>query len=411
MADEAERAYLELAERARARHAYTEAERLYSRALEQPVAAEAEARAAAYRGRGMMRYRIGRYHDALADFLCARAMVTGAAAQAEILLDEATALDWMDDYKTSEERVHEARALLAGGSTPLFDARLLLGLGRSAHRFSCNEEAVSLLQRAAEAAEPLGEEGYETLVIALLLLGFILPGEGRLEATRLALDRCIALCEAHGDRLHLGAALNTRALCWGCHGDKARLIADMERSLAVSRELGQRTLEFLAEFNLGEFLLLMDDAHAAEPHIARAIELDRKLSGDPVRPLTDLLEARLCLHRGNDRAARAIAGRLRKRQEAGALLVPAEEILCRMVELMTGAASPSDWEELEERSEHYSFGQERIEVIEARACACARLGDVAEARRHLARALGAAERIPNAMGARLRRRRTELGEL
>src|SRR6185437_13783197 len=68
------RVYLELAERARARHAYTDAERLYSRALEQPGGAGQAERAAAYRGRGLMRYRIGRYHDALIDFSCAREM-------------------------------------------------------------------------------------------------------------------------------------------------------------------------------------------------------------------------------------------------------------------------------------------------------------------------------------------------
>ena len=108
----AERAYLELAERARLRHAYTDAERLYSRALEQRGDAGPAERAAAYRGRGLMRSRIGRHHDALADFSCARTMVDeqgDVAAHMEILLDEATALDWMDEYKSSEERVEQAR--------------------------------------------------------------------------------------------------------------------------------------------------------------------------------------------------------------------------------------------------------------------------------------------------------------
>src|SRR6185437_11320248 len=96
------RVYLDLAERARARHAYTDAERLYSRALEQPGGAGPAERATAYRGRGLMRYRIGRYHDSLTDFSCAREMAIeqgDGEAQVEILLDEATALDWMDDHK------------------------------------------------------------------------------------------------------------------------------------------------------------------------------------------------------------------------------------------------------------------------------------------------------------------------
>ena len=55
-------AYLDLAERMRARHAYVPAERHYSRALEQPGDAEDPRRFSAYRGRGLMRYRIGRHH-------------------------------------------------------------------------------------------------------------------------------------------------------------------------------------------------------------------------------------------------------------------------------------------------------------------------------------------------------------
>src|SRR5512141_1583832 len=93
-------------------------------------------------------------------------------AQIEILLDEAIALDWMDDYKASAERVEEARARLPEAPSPLLEARLLLGTGRAAFRSSRNEEAAALLERAAAAAAELGDDGYETGVIALTLLGF-----------------------------------------------------------------------------------------------------------------------------------------------------------------------------------------------------------------------------------------------
>jgi tetratricopeptide (TPR) repeat protein len=365
-----------------------------------------------------MRYRTGRYHDALTDFSCARAMAqerADVAEQIEILLDEATTFDWMDDYKGSEERVDEAEALLPGVESSLLEARVLLGVGRTAHRFSRNELAAALLEQSERAAEPLGEDGYETLVIALTLLGFIYPGLRRLEDALRVLDHTVAICESHGDRLHLTGAINTRALVWGYLSDKERMIADMERGLASARALGHSSLELVGEYNCGEFLLLMDDAEAAEPHIRRAAVMDRSLSGDPGRPVVALLEARLRLFRGDEAGAAAIASRIRERQaslrsrdEPDALMAPSEDVICAMVELATRDADDAAWEALEVRSERYSVGWERIEVVETRAVWAQRRGRLEEARHHLLRATDLAAAIPNAMGARLRRRLNEI---
>jgi tetratricopeptide (TPR) repeat protein len=415
----AARHYLDLAEQARARDAYPDAERLYTRALEQPAGTEGMERAAAYRGRGLMRYRICRYHDALADFSCARDLAGqagGGAALVEILLDEATALDWMDDYATSEERVKEAHALTAQGSSPLLDARLLLGLGRSAFRSSRNDLAARLLEQAVAKAEPLGDEGYETRVIALFMLGFILPGLSRLGDARAALDRSITLADEHGDRLHLGSALNVRGMLAAGLGDKAGLVADMERSVSLARELGQVTLELKGEFNVAEYLLLLDDAAAAEPHFRRAQALDRRITGDPGLANVALLDARLHFYRGEHAQAAAIVARLRARQcaardggEPDTLLVPSDEVLCSMIELSVAGAGAAAWDALEERSERFSTAEERLEVIEARAVAAATEGRVVEARAHLERALARAKGIPSALRARLGRRLAELG--
>lgn len=406
----ASRAYLDLADRARARHAYTKAEGLYSRGLEQIGTSDPTRRGSAHRGRGLMRYRIGRYHDAIVDFAHAReiAIADGdVVTQVEILLDEATALDWMDDFRASKARVEQARTLMVSASSPLLEARLLLGRGRSSHRASRNEDAADFLARAIERAASLGEEGYESLVVALMLQSFTLAGLGKLDEARLASNRAVALCDSHGDRLHLGGALNARGMLWGYLADKDRMVADMNRALSVARELGQRTLELMVEFNAGEYLLLMDDAEAATPHIQRAVALDRLISGDPGRPVVALLEARLALHHGFHDAARAIALRVRDQQEA--LLAPSDDVLCTMLDLATRNADDADWERLEARSEEYSAGQERIEVIEMRGVVATRRGDIGDGRRHLARALAFAAMIPNAMDTRLQRRAKELG--
>jgi tetratricopeptide (TPR) repeat protein/tRNA A-37 threonylcarbamoyl transferase component Bud32 len=405
-------AYLELADRTRARHAYTEAERLYSRSLEQPGDRDAPKRRLAYRGRGLMRYRIGRYHDALTDFSCAREMASrdgDVAAQVEILLDEATALDWMDEHRSAEERVAEAAALLPD-PPPLLHARLLLARGRSAHRFSREREAARVIEQAAIEAGRLGDLGHETLVVALLLLGFIQQGLGRLDAAGVALDSVIVLCEEQGDTFHLGSAFNARGLYHAQLGEKEAMLADLSRCLSTARGLGQVTLERIAERNLAEYLFLMDDLDAAEPHLRRALALDRRLAGGEGRAVITLLDARVALYRGDLSTAATLLSSIVERQAAArdegrgdALLVPSEAVLCTMVELSLRDGSAADWDELEARSLQSSVGQERIELLEGRALSALRRGRADEARLHLDRALTLARKVPTVMGDRLRR--------
>ena len=81
---EAGRLYMDLAARARARHAYLDAELLYKNAIENLPEDDQPRQIAAAQGRAEMRYRMGRHLDALADYAAAleRARVAGARAVA-----------------------------------------------------------------------------------------------------------------------------------------------------------------------------------------------------------------------------------------------------------------------------------------------------------------------------------------
>jgi tetratricopeptide (TPR) repeat protein len=413
--EDAAAAYLELAERARARHAYLDAELLYNRAIEQSDAPSREA----YRGRALMRYRLERYQDALADFARARESAGAegdAQAEMEILLDEATALDWMDEYTSSEQRMEQARALAEPTpASPLLEARLLLGIGRSHHRFSREAAAAAALSRAVARAEPLGDAAYETHVIALMILGFIYPVLGQIEDARRAIDRTVDLCEQHGDMLHLVGAINNRALFRAYLGDREGMHADFMRVLSLARELGHRTPELFAHYNLAEYLMLMDDVDAAEPHAQRALAIEERRAGGAGRPVVVLLAARIALYRGDEAVARRILSGIHAHQidarsanRLDTLLAPSEDVLAAMVDLATRDASAVEWAELEARSARFSVGQEQIEVLEGRALAALRRGALADARAQLEKALAVATHIPNIMGARLRRERAEV---
>ncbi|HXU06888.1 MAG TPA: protein kinase, partial [Polyangia bacterium] len=105
--------YVELAEHARERHRYVDAESLYTRALGQMDEGDLRPRMAVLRGRGVMRFRAGR-NDAVDDLTAARTAaqrLEDRAAEVEIVLQTATAVDWAVEYGRSGELVNEATAL------------------------------------------------------------------------------------------------------------------------------------------------------------------------------------------------------------------------------------------------------------------------------------------------------------
>ncbi len=403
--------YLDLAESTRGRHAYLDAETLYTRALEL-LAPEDELRGLTlYRGRGLTRYRIGRYEDSLEDFTRARTLAArlgDTRAEVEVLLDEAMALDWVNDYTRSEACVHGARERAMKVPSSSVQARLLVGVGRSWFRRGRWEEACPPLEAAADRARALGDAGYETKVVAQLLLVVILPNLGRIDEAEAVLEELIASCTERGDRFHLGGAINNRRNVWVARKDLARALEDQQRFMNLGRELGVVGWEYFAEYNLGELHYQAGDSAAAEPHILRAVELERRHPEVAARPWALLLHARVLAWEGHFAPARERLGQVRQALAArghAVELSPSEEVLYAMVELATRAADGEAWRMLQQRSEQVSMEQEPLEVLELMALAALRRGERAEAVRLLEEALQRAARIPNVMEGRLRRAR------
>ena len=417
--DEAAALYLQLAERARSRHAYLEAESLYSQALPLLPESDDRHRMVAWRGRGLMRYRVSRY-DAIDDLALAREAARrlgDAQAEVEIVLDESTAFDWTDEYRKSRALVGEAEALagpLAAGrgadahASRLIEARVLLGQGRAMWRFSERKEALEKLTQAVELAEQLGDDGYETLVVSLLLLGDLLPWYNETKRAELAFERVIALCEDHGDRVHVAVALLNRRQIWIAHRDLDRAVDDTRQCIQIARELGLATTTFMGSYNLGEMFYQAGDPVAAWPHVKRAVELENRRSSGVGRPVARLLQARVLAFEGNHDVARTWVGEIRAHQERLAhsgttdgLLMPSEDVLLTMVDLFTRDATDAEWSALRARADKYSVEQELIEVADVEARWLARQGRNDEARHKFVEAHRLAEKIPNVMAARL----------
>jgi tetratricopeptide (TPR) repeat protein len=394
------------------RHRYVEAEGAYSRML--ALVDGAPQRQAAHHGRGLARYRTGRYEDALEDLHQAHALAAELGdrrAQLTILLDEATVLDWLNNYRRSAELVDQATALAADDAEPVIAARVAMGRARSLWRLGTSAEARASLLEAVGRGEAAGAAGYESLIVSLLMLGAFLGDLGEIREAREVFDRVLALAHAQGDRFHELAALNNRRAVWIAEKDVARATADLHDQLDIGRALGLVLVELVGTYNLGELLYQAGYVEAARPHVERAVALAMRRSDLLPRPLARLLELRLLAFEGRWQEAQALGTAIaelhRSAQAQGrsdAELLPGEQVLLDAILLASTRGGDEAWAGVRERSRSCSEEQQSIEVIEMQALGALRVGDLAGARRSLEEALDVARGIPNIMEARLLRR-------
>ena len=418
-------AYLTLAESSRMRHAYLEAELLYSRALEQLEGSVEDRRMYALKRRGDARYRVGRYDDSLHDFSQARKMAESkgdSVILTDILLDEALALDWMQEFAQSKQLVERATEVATAHPFPtdnpagqLVAARLSLLRGCSAWRFGEALETIRLCEEATRQARQFGDEAYEVQVGALLVLSCLYPSFDRLDDASAVFDQLQALCEAKHDERHLAAILINRGYLWIAKDEPLRLSADLDQAVVYSRRLACAPLEEHSQINLANYLYWVGEFEAATPHVQRIIELQEGHLGENVRPQGRLLLARVLWSKGDETGARSTVDAIREQQQharaAGngvALLLPSEQVHFDMLDLALAQGSESDWQALLERGEKATVGAELAEIYEIRGRVALRNDAREFARAAWVRALQITAGVPASMRRRIK---VELDEL
>jgi tetratricopeptide (TPR) repeat protein len=390
--------YADLADGARDAHAYLEAEALYGRTLDLLSGGATAFELRARRGRALMRYRLGRYEDSLHDHGRARELcreLGDREAEAHVLLDEATALDWLIDFAESAERVEQAARLAAGLDSPLLSARLLMARGRCAHRIDRSPEAIELLERSVETISSLGPEGYETLVAARLLLLFLLPGVGRTEAAEAIGDALEAACAAHGDRLHLMATFGNRRMLHQSRGRLDLVIADLDRAEALAVELGLTVARYRITLSLAQLHFGTGDLASAAALAARAGTFEAAGEAAPAPVL--LLQAQI----------HACAGRIDEAREAARRAGQSElspDETARLAVLQLGLEDPPEdsWCQLRSDLDGRSLDLSE-EIAEQRGMAALRGGRGEEAAAYLPQALALAEESASVGAGRIRR--------
>jgi tetratricopeptide (TPR) repeat protein len=422
---EAGRLYLDLAGRASARHAYLEAERLYSDALGNLPADDFARRITAGQGIGVMRFRMGRYNDALKDLSAALELtrkVDGKTAEVEILLDEAVVADWAMDWPRSRARAEEADALVAREpslATPGVESRLVLARARSALRLDRYPDAIATFKRAFELAEKLGDSGYEAYTLGLSLYAYCQASVGNHAEAETAIERAIRIFEEHGDMIGLSSALVNRCMLWLITNQVEKMLADYLRIIQLSREFGFVMTECMAVKDLGEIYFILGRDDEALPQARRGVEMYRQMLGDAASRVynAELLLARVQSHQGDVAGAAEIVRRLVVAQaeaaaaaRGDALLSDMERVLLETMELGLGASDDAAFDKLVERGRALLMQpQDIVEILEWKALAALRGGRRLEGLRFMQDALTEAESKAQLAADRIRRQLADAG--
>jgi tetratricopeptide (TPR) repeat protein len=331
------------------------------------------------------------------------------------MLDEATALDWLYKWQRSRALAEAARDLVADRPDPLLQARVLMALGRSLHRFNSDREAAPVLRQAVQMAQVAGDAAYEDHVAAELLLGFLLPFIGLSDEAEQRLQDAERLCQRKGDELHLAGMLNNRSCLWVARNDRQRFLEDCARVLEYARRMGNMNLERNVNYNSACFLYWRAEHQAALPFARRAIEIDeRYFRQASFRPDAAVLLTRISWSLGDREATRKLVEEVRVHQAAAraenkldSLLPPNDVMLLDMSALLVEDGSARDWEALVIRAREVAQGQELIEVLEYAGLAALERGDRPAAARWWQEAL--AVNIPNIFADRIAERLQALG--
>jgi tetratricopeptide (TPR) repeat protein len=415
--EDAGRLYLELGSRTLARHAYLDAELFYKMAMENLPDVDNDGHITASRGRGLMRFRLGRYEDAAKDLALAldRARKVGARlAQIDLLLDQGIALDWANDYVQSAALTDEANELAkAEPPPPSVQARLLMGMGRTAYRKEQLADAVDILERAAAAAEPLGDDGYEAYTQSLNMLCFVLTNQGKFEEARQVSDKTIAFAETHNDAMLVAGVLQNRALLYFLLGRIDELIVDFRRCIQVSREFGFSMLEAMATKDLGELSFYMGKSDESETLARRAVEIYLMTLGEtaPRVAYSEILLARARAYQGDVDGATKVLDSVNARCEKmriesdGKIVVPPDGLAqLEAVALWLRGAPDEDFDKLVAHARSVNLqASDVVEILEFKGLSARRSGRGDDGRAFLEAAYAEAEKSAPVLMDRLRR--------
>jgi tetratricopeptide (TPR) repeat protein len=396
---------LGLAQEAAGRHEFLTADGLLTQVIEVAGGEATVPLMTALRGRGLSRQRLSRFSDAFTDFSAAAATARALGEvkrEAEVLLDQATALDWVNRFAESTERIGQVERLLGQVSAPELEPRLNLARGRAAFRKHDFATAITWLRKAT-----IKTADHETRAASLACLLAMLPWVDSLVEAEAVRAELIEISTTCGDSAHLTYAYNNSRSLWIVSGRADRAIEDLKAALTVCRESGLATSEIYAAYNVAELLYLSGEAEQALVYARRAHRFEVLHRESMPRPAVALLVARILVWQRSDEAPALIQHidevieAARREKNPNGELVENERIMLAALRLCLSLAPDSEWDALCNAAVTNAYEQDPIEVFEFRARAAFWRGDLEAAGRHLRTARELTSKMPNVMQKRL----------
>jgi tetratricopeptide (TPR) repeat protein len=252
------------------------------------------------------------------------------------LLEQATALDWSEEFTRSAAITERALARHRESGDAELAPEVGLAHARMVYRQAGPAQTVPLMAEVVAQAARAGHS--ETETIARLLLAPALVVDKRLEEGERAFEKLIELCQRNDDRFHLGGAYANRMLLWAARGQLDRIESDLRTVIQIAREVGYATLERAATHNLAEHRLWQNALDEALTLARRGLSLQVS-HGEASTSVDELLLARILGARGELAETRSLVVRL------AATDLPAEDrIVVEVLGCFLEEAPPERWE-------------------------------------------------------------------
>lgn len=172
------------------------------------------------------------------------------------------------DYELSQSHFVIALETLQGRGDLVTEARLLAAMSFNAHRKGDLREAITLAERALEAATASGDP--RALAQALNQRGILENARGDHAAAAEHLHSSLALAEELDDRAGRAAALNNLALAARSRGELDAALALTQEALKICAAQGDRHREAALRNNLADLLHERGDEEEAMQQLKQA---------------------------------------------------------------------------------------------------------------------------------------------